>query len=347
MTDNVEEHVICYLQAMSEGQNRAQVGRLILFTTLWLTLFILSVKVSAAWATRSLSLMAASLQTLLASFSTLLSWRMIKASNRSRRPLIYGHGKRETIVTFLLIAFLGFVGLSLLTTSGQQLVAITSGKKLSFPARVNLPLIELLGVVVVTSLGLALHCLYQAKVLSNSALRFSAGQLLKDVWMNILVVGGLLGVWWSLVWLDGVLAILLVLLAGGSCWQVVSWHLPHLVQQTAIAPEVIAQIARQVGGVEHCYQIQSRGLVGRLVYIRMHLIVHPEFTSWTSLILERIERTIQECYGPAQVTFYIDDDFTEPFEDFAANPRTIHLKTLKLGQNSATAKGRLDDSSHS
>jgi len=296
---------------MTEGPTRDQASRLILFTTLWLTLFILSVKVSAAWATRSLSLMAESLHTLLTSFSTLLSLLMITAPDRPKGRLVYGHGKRETLITFLLVAFLGFTGLNLLIISGQQLAAATKGQSLAFPVRVGLPLIQLLGVVVVTSLGLALVGIYQARVLRNPALRFSATQLLKDVWLTLLVLGGLLGVWRGLVWLDVVLAILLVLLAVGSCWRIVNWQLPFLVQQTAIAPEVLAQIARQVGGVTHCYQIQSRGIVGRFVYIQMHLIVHPEFTEVTSWIVERIEGIIRERYGPVQVTFYIDDDFAE------------------------------------
>lgn len=296
---------------MTERPTRDQASRLILFTTLWLTLFILSVKVSAAWATRSLSLMAESLHTLLTSFSTLLSLLMITAPDRPKGRLVYGHGKRETLITFLLVAFLGFTGLNLLIISGQQLAAATKGQSLAFPVRVGLPLIQLLGVVVLTSLGLALVGIYQARVLRNPALRFSATQLLKDVWLTLLVLGGLLGVWRGLVWLDVVLAILLVLLAVGSCWRIVNWQLPFLVQQTAIAPEVLAQIARQVGGVTHCYQIQSRGIVGRFVYIQMHLIVHPEFTEVTSWIVERIEGIIRERYGPVQVTFYIDDDFAE------------------------------------
>jgi hypothetical protein len=74
---------------------------------------------------------------------------------------------------------------------------------------------------------------------------------------------------------------------------------------------VIAQIARQVGGVTHCYQIQSQGIVGRFVYIQMHLIIHPEFANSTSLIAARIENLIQERYSPVQVTFYIDDPSIE------------------------------------
>ncbi len=292
---------------MTEGQNRDQAGRLILFTTLWLTLFVLSVKISAAWATRSLSLMAESLHTLIVSFSTLMSLLKMTVHDYPIGRSVYGHGKRETAIVFLLVAFLGFAGLNVWGLSGQQLLTAIQGESLTFPVRVSLPLIQLLGVVVGTSLCLALVALYKGKVLNNSALRFNGRQLLKDVWLTLLVLGGLVGVWWGLIWLDVVLAILVVLLVAGSGWQVVSWQLPLLVQQTAIAPEILAQIAHQVGGVTHCYQIQSRGIVGRLVYIQMHLIIHPEFAGVTSPIVERIKGMIEERYGPVQVTFYIDD----------------------------------------
>lgn len=296
---------------MTEGQNRTQGGRLILFTTLWLTLFVLSLEVSAAWATRSLSLMAESLHTLLTSFSTFLSLLKITAPYRSRGSPVYGHGKRETIITFLIIAFLGFFGLNLLIMSAMQLIAITHREILAFPVMVSFPLMQLLGIVVGTSLALALLGFYQAKILSNPVLRFNASQLFKDVVLTLLVLAGLMGVEWGFVWCDAILAILLVLLAGGSCFSILSWQLPLLVQQTAIAPEVLAQIVHHVGGITHCYKIQSRGIVGRFVSVQMHLILHPEFTEATSLIVERIEEAIQERYGPVQVTFYIDDDFTK------------------------------------
>lgn len=105
---------------MTEGQNQTQGGRLILFTTLWLTLFVLSIEVSAAWATRSLSLMAESLHILLTSLSTFLSVLKITAPTRLRGSPIYGHGKRETIITFLVVAFLCFMGLKVKVTPRQR-----------------------------------------------------------------------------------------------------------------------------------------------------------------------------------------------------------------------------------
>lgn len=310
-------------QAMTEGQNRAQVVRLILLTSLWLMLLILSVKVSAAWAARSLSLMAESLHTLVTSVSTFLSLLTIKGY-RPNGSSVYGQGKREAIITFLLIAVLGFAGINLMAMSVQQLIGAALGKPLTVVVRVGWPLLQVLGVLVVTSLGLAILALYQGRVLTHPALRFNAGQLFKDVFLTLVVMGGLLAVWWGIVWLDVLLAILLVLLAVGSCWQVINWQFPLMVEQTAIAPEILAQIARQVGGVTHCYHIRSRGLVGRFVYVQMHLIVHPDLAGLTTLIAQRIEAAIQERYGPVQVTFFIDDDLTAAV-NFIDSPRNTDV----------------------
>lgn len=318
---------------MTEGQNRAQVVRLVLFISLWLMLLILSVKVSAAWSARSLSLLAESLHTLLTGFSTLLSLLTIK-TYRPHGSSIYGHGRRETVITFLFIAFLGCAGLNLLAISAQQLVGAIQGGTLSVSVRVGLPLMQLLGVIIVTSLCLAILGIYQGRVLGHPALRFNAAQLFKDVILTLVVVAGLFGTWWGVFWLDTLLAILLVLLAAGSCWQIVNWQFPLMLEQTAIAPEVLAQIARQVGGVTHCYRIRSRGLVGRFVYVQMHLIIHPDLIELTALIAERIESVIQERYGPVQVTFYIDDDITgEARWIYSSQATEVNGKNNPMGED--------------
>jgi divalent metal cation (Fe/Co/Zn/Cd) transporter len=313
---------------MTEAKNRYRASRRVLFATLWLTLFVLSVKVSAGWTTRSLSLLAESLHTLITSFSILLSLLVTAAPDRLAGREVHGHSKLESVATLLLVAFLGFACLNLLGMSAQQLVAATRVVDLPYPTAVSLPLIQLLGVVVSTTLVLALIGVYQARVLNSPAVRFNSIQLFKDVGLTLLVVAGLVGVMWGIFWLDVMLAVFLVILAARSCWYVVNWQLPLMVQQTAIAPEVLAQIARQVGGVTHCYQIESRGIVGRLVLVQMHLILHPEFMGIASLIAERIELAIRERYGPIQAIFYIDDDVRELENYSSANP-TLEVNGIR------------------
>ncbi|NER24286.1 MAG: cation transporter [Symploca sp. SIO1B1] len=295
---------------LNEGRNSNRATRLILFITVWVTLIVLLVKVFAAATTRSLSLMAESLHTLLATFSAFLGLLTINAQNLSTGESVYSHDKREAALTFLLAAFLSIAGVKLWETAVQQWKFATEGESLIFPVLVSLPLIKLLGILVAISLSLLLLSMWGARVFKSQLLRFNALQQLKDIGLTVLVVLGLVGVWWDLVWLDVSLAAVLVLLTVGNFWQMVNWQLPLLVQQTAIAPEMLAQIACQVRGVTHCYQIQSRGIVGRFVYIQMHLVLHSEFAEAIDDIAEQIEADIQMYYGPIQITFYIEQNST-------------------------------------
>lgn len=287
-----------------------------LLISLWLTLLVLAVKVWVGWATQSLSLISESLHTLLAVFSTLLS--MMAAARASGGREVWGHTKLEACLTLLLAALMGFACLSLLALAGQQLSAIAQNT-VSFNALtarpaapvVLMPLLQLLGVVMATMFCLACFKLYEAGMLNNAALRFNASCLFLDVWLTLVVIIGLFGVLQGYVWIDPVLAIFMVLSAIALCCRVINRQLPLLIRQIAIAPEAIAQTIHQIEGITHCYDIQTRGVVGRQIFVEMRLILHPECTSLARTIAERVERLIRDRYGPARVVIYIDGDLAQ------------------------------------
>ncbi|HEY9885426.1 MAG TPA: cation diffusion facilitator family transporter [Thermosynechococcaceae cyanobacterium] len=291
---------------MAEAQGRRRASRQVLLASLWLALLILVVKLWIGWATQSLSLLAESLQTLVNGFSILLSTIAITSRYPASRE-VGGHGKVESVLALLLAALMGFACLSLLVVSVQQLEAIAQEASW-LPVRVNSPLLQLLGVVVATNFCLACFQRYEAGLLENSALRFSAGHLFQDTWLMLPVLAGLVGVGRGYLWLDPVLAMLLVLAAICHCWRVFNWQLPSLMRQIAIAPEALVQTIHQVEGITHCYGIQSRGVVGRQVFVEMRLILHPECISIARSIAERVERAIRDRYGPVKVVIYIDSD---------------------------------------
>ncbi|XHX77385.1 MAG: cation diffusion facilitator family transporter [Stenomitos frigidus ULC029] len=291
---------------MAEAQGRRRASRQVLLASLWLALLILVVKVWIGWATQSLSLLAESLQTLVNGFSILLSTIAITSRYPASRE-VGGHGKVESVLALLLAALMGFACLSLLVVSVQQLEAIAQEASW-LPVRVNSPLLQLLGVVIATNFCLACFQRYEAGLLENSALRFSAGHLFQDTWLMLPVLAGLVGVGRGYLWLDPVLAMLLVLAAICNCWRVFNWQLPSVMRQIAIAPEALAQTIHQVEGITHCYGIQSRGVVGRHVFVEMRLILHPECLSIARSIAERVERAIRDRYGPVKVVIYIDSD---------------------------------------
>ena len=291
---------------MAEAQGRRRAVGQVLLASLWLTLLVLIVKVWIGWATLSLSLMAESLQTLINGFSILLSTIAIRSRYAASRE-VGGHGRLEAVMVLLLAACMGFACLSLLVVSVQQLEAIAQDANL-LPVRMNAPLLQLLGVVVATNFCLACFQRYEAGILENHALRFSAGHLFQDTWLTLPILVGLVGVGRGYLWLDPLLAIVMVVIAVCNCWRIFNWQLPSLMRQMAIAPEALAQTIHQVDGITHCYGIQSRGMVGRQVFVEMHLILHPECMSVARTIAERVERAIRDRYGPAKVVIYIDSD---------------------------------------
>lgn len=293
---------------MTEAYSRRRASHQVLLATLWLTLLVLAVKVWAGWAAKSLCLLAESMHTLIDGFSTLLSLLAIATPGRLSGREVIGHGRAESTGMLVLVAFLGFAGLSLFGIASQQLEAVTRNVADPFDVTMSLPLIQLLGVVMAVHLCLAFFERYEARVLESGVLRLNATHMLQDSWLSLVVLVGLVGIWRGYLWLDPLLAILLVLAAIRSCWRVLNWQLPLLLRQIAIAPEVLAQIARQVEGVTHCYRVQSRGIVGRYVFVEMHLILHPEFMGAARVIAERVEGAIRERYGPVQAIIHVDSE---------------------------------------
>ena len=74
-------------------------------------------------------------------------------------------------------------------------------------------------------------------------------------------------------WLDVLMAVPLCLMLLRACWQVLASNLPWLVDQIAIAPEAIHEVAMGVPGVLNVHDIASRGVLGQQVFIELHMVV--------------------------------------------------------------------------
>jgi divalent metal cation (Fe/Co/Zn/Cd) transporter len=107
-------------------------------------------------------------------------------------------------------------------------------------------------------------------------------------------------------WLDVFLAFPVALLVIRSGWVVLSANLPWLVDEMAIAPEAIHTEVMRIPGVLNCHSIASRGLLGRQVFIDMHLIVEPQDVLSAHDITERVEQQLEDEFGPARVTIHIE-----------------------------------------
>jgi cation diffusion facilitator family transporter len=134
-----------------------------------------------------------------------------------------------------------------------------------------------------------------------------AKHTMSDIWVTISVLAGLLGIWilrWQ--WLDVALSFPVALLVLYSGWEVLKQNLPWLVDEIAIAPEAIHAIATSVPGVINCHDIASRGIVGRQVFIEMHLIVSAQDVAAAHEITEAVEAKLAEKYSPTRIVIHVE-----------------------------------------
>jgi cation diffusion facilitator family transporter len=151
------------------------------------------------------------------------------------------------------------------------------------------------------------------KRVGSSILIADAQHTMSDVWVTITVLAGLIAVWQGsalhlpqLQWLDVILSFPVALLVFRSGWNVLKDNLPWLVDEMAIAPEAIQEVAMQVPGVINCHDIASRGLLGRQVFIEMHMIVAAKDVETAHQITEDVENLLEERFNPVRVLIHVE-----------------------------------------
>ncbi|ESA32673.1 cation diffusion facilitator family transporter [Leptolyngbya sp. Heron Island J] len=285
---------------VSGASYRSEV-RQVLLITLFLNLLVMVLKVCVGFWTGSLSLLADALHSVTDSANNILGLVTNHlASPEPDREHPYGHQKYEAIGALGVAAFLGIACFEILTGAFERLLAGATPITLTPPA--------LWIMLVVLGINI-LVAFYERRVgirLGSKLLIADAHHTMSDIWITIVVIAGLIGVWRGLDWLDIVMALPVAILVLHSGWVVLSANLPWLVDEMAIAPEAIHREVMQVSGVLNCHSIASRGLLGRQVFIDMHLIVEPEDVVSAHDITEVVEQRLEQAFGPIRVTIHVE-----------------------------------------
>ncbi len=279
----------------------------LLLMILWATLLVFAVELTAGWASQSLCLLAESLHTLIDVFSALLGLVAVASPRRTLGKEVWGYGRSEATGALLLTAVLGFAGFSIGAIASSQLIAaFWQNAASAFPIQITAPLMILTWVVNLLLLAAVLAASRQSQRMNSLALKLTSQHILTDVWITGLVLVCLVVIAQGYRWLDPALAILVVALSARSLWLVLHQQLPMLLKPMAIAPEAINKIACQVEGVTRCTRILSRGLVGRHVWIELHLALHPEFMVLSSSIGDRVKKSLRDHYGPVKTQIWLE-----------------------------------------
>ncbi|MGJ5633056.1 cation diffusion facilitator family transporter [Nostoc sp. CALU 1950] len=281
--------------------NRGEVQK-VLIITLLLNLFVLALKAVVGYWTGSLSLLADALHSVTDSANNVLGLIASKFSSpQPDREHPYGHSKFEAVGALGIASFLGIACFEILQGAIERIL-----KGGGEPVRISPPELWLLLIVLGVNIFVAFYERAVGRRVGSSILIADATHTMSDIWVTISVIGGLIGVWLGYQWMDLVLAFPVALLVFWSGWSVLKENLPWLVDQMAIAPEAIHAIATSVPGVINCHAIASRGVLGRQVFIEMHLIVDAPDVETAHHITEEVESRLEEQFRPVRILIHVE-----------------------------------------
>ncbi|MEO1341625.1 MAG: cation diffusion facilitator family transporter [Cyanobacteria bacterium J06635_13] len=308
--------------------NRSQVQR-VLWLTLLLNLFVMALKFTLGMATGSLSLQADALHSVTDSINNILGLVTNRFSSpKPDREHPYGHQKFEAVGALGVAAFLGIACFEILRSAVEKIFFSTE----STAARVSSTELWLLLLILGINIFVAFYERGVGRKVNSPILIADAKHTMSDIWVTIIVIAGLIGVWQAdnlnlpqLHWLDVILAFPVALLVFYSGWEVISENLPWLVDEMAIAPEAIYDVVLAVPGVINCHDIASRGMLGRQVFIEMHLVVDTDDLIVAHQITEQIEDKLEQRFGTVRVLIHVEPkEYEENSISFGSGQSTIN-----------------------
>ena len=277
--------------------------RRVLWITLALNIVVCAIKAGVGFLTGSLAVLADALHSLTDGANNVLGLVVTKWSTPPPdREHPYGHQKFEAMGAMAIAGMLFVACFEVLKAAAERLWSAAHSH-----VAMDLPSLGLLVLVLGVNLFVTLYERSEGRKLNSPLLLADAQHTLGDIWITIGVLAGAAGIWllgWQ--WLDLALAVPVAAAVLWSGWAVLRANLPWLVDATAIAPESIEQIALSVQDVVDCHDITSRGLIGRQVFVEMHLVTGAKDVETSHRITEEIERKLNERFGPVHATIHVE-----------------------------------------
>ena len=276
-----------------------------LWITLLLNVAVCAIKAAVGFATGSLAVLADALHSLTDGTNNILGLVVSKwAASPPDREHPYGHQKFEALGALGIAAFLGIACFEVVQAAFERLLADAPRT-----VAMDVPSLGLLVLVLAVNVFVALYERRAGERLNSPLLLADAHHTFGDIWITLGVLAGAAGLLlfhWQ--WIDIALAVPVAAAVLWSGWKVLRGNLPWLVDAIAIAPESIQQLAMSVPGVVNCHEVTSRGLIGRQVFVEMHLVTSAKDVETSHRITEEIERKLEERFGPVHATIHVEPE---------------------------------------
>ncbi|MGF1492300.1 MAG: cation diffusion facilitator family transporter [Microcoleaceae cyanobacterium] len=304
--------------------NRAQV-RQVLIITLLLNIVVVAIKAILGGITGSLSLVADALHSVTDAANNLIGLVANHfASPYPDREHPYGHQKFDALGALGVAAFLGVSCFEIVKNALERFFTETD------PVKISTLQLWILLIVLGINIFVAYYERHVGKKLGSALLIADAKHTMSDIWTTLIVISGLVGIWLGnranipqLQLLDAVLAFPIAAFILRSGWEIIQENLPWLVDEMAIAPETIRDIALSVPGVLDVSRIASRGRIGHQVFVEMHMAVDSQDVVTAHDITEEVEARLEKRFSPVRVVIHI-----EPPEYVAAEELTYDSEEI-------------------
>ncbi len=202
---------------------REQRVQRVLQITLVLNLIVMGMKLTASLYCGSLSLFVDTLHSMTDSLNNVLCLSTSRlAAEKPDREHPYGHHKFEALGALGIAGFLGVTCLEILRGIIDRLVYG------GHPIQISKPVLWLMLVVLGINILVVIYERFVGQKTHSQILIADAAHTMSDVWVTVVVILGLVGVWFGHQWLDVVLSIPVAIMVFKSGWDVLKSNLPWL-----------------------------------------------------------------------------------------------------------------------
>lgn len=235
----------------------------------------------------------------------------------------YGHGRFETLGSWILGAVLIFVGLGIAYDSVQKMAEVTS--EVPGQSALIVAIVALLSKELIFQITIRI-----GKRLNSQLIQANAWHARTDSFSSIVVVIGIIGAMFGFAWLDKVAALVVAAYIAKIGWEFALSSAKELVD-TALSQGEIAEIRKFVvdfEGVRDCHDVRSRKM-GSHFLLDLHLRVDPMLSvSEGHHIGETLALRIRsEFLMISEVSFHVDaeDDlvYSPLYRGSAVAPREL------------------------
>lgn len=291
---------------MSSERNR--LVRHTLRLVLALNAAVLAVKLAVWGLSGALSVLAESLHSALDATNNVFALTIARVAARepdADHP--YGHGKFETVGA---LALVGVLSVTVFELVQQAWLRFNSGAGAS--ADVGQAALALMVFSLIAGIAVSRYEAEMGRRLDSTLLLADAAHTRADVLATGAVIVGLVAVRMGYPLADPVATVLVAAVIARTGWEIIRETVPILVDERAVHPLRIRDLANDVAGVEAAYAIRSRGRPGQ-IFAELTIAVDPDLDVTTSHeIADTVEDRVTRSLDAREVVVHVEPAPRDP-----------------------------------